>query len=84
MRTRYGVFLGLLFAGTTFGNVRPVAAVEYPYCIQGGGFGVPGDCSYRSYAECQASAAGRFVYCNVNPRFAYGRQQRRMPIRREY
>ena len=26
-----------------------------------------------SYAECMASASGRGVYCNVNPRFAFGR-----------
>jgi uncharacterized protein DUF3551 len=49
----------------------PAAAVEYPYCIQGGGWGVPGDCSYRSYAECMASASGRLVYCGINPRFAF-------------
>jgi hypothetical protein len=55
----------------------PAAARDYPYCIQGGGWGVPGDCSYRSYGECQASASGRLVYCSVNPRFAFNQQSRR-------
>jgi Protein of unknown function (DUF3551) len=56
-------------------SLTPAAAVEYPWCIQGGGWGVPGDCSYRSYAECMTTASGRLVYCNINPRFAYRRQR---------
>src|SRR5438093_4170078 len=61
---------------TTLAATYPAAAIDYPYCIQGGGWGVPGDCSYRSYAECMAAASGRRVYCNVNPRVAFGRQYR--------
>jgi hypothetical protein len=68
----------------TLAGSAPVVARDYPYCIQGGGWGVPGDCSYRSYAECMASASGRRVYCNVNPRFAFDRQQRRARTYREY
>jgi hypothetical protein len=52
----------------------PAAAIDYPYCIQGGGWGVPGDCSYRYYAQCMASLSGRHGYCNVNPRVAFGQQ----------
>ena len=61
---------------TTLAATYPAAAIDYAYCIQGGGWGVPGDCSYRSYAECIAAASGRRVYCNVNPRVAFGRQYR--------
>jgi hypothetical protein len=68
-------------AAVTVVGTGPAAAIDYPYCIQGGGWGVPGDCSYRSYAECQASASGRRVYCNVNPRFAYAKQRRVRPYR---
>jgi hypothetical protein len=58
--------LALLAAGAaTIAGSGPAAAIDYPWCIQGGGWGVPGDCSYRSYAECIASASGRRVYCNV-------------------
>ena len=65
----------LLVAGAaTVAGSAPAAAVEYPYCIQGGGWGVPGDCSYRSYAECLASASGRRVYCGLNPRFLFDRR----------
>jgi hypothetical protein len=64
--------LALLEIGTalTAGAV-PAAAFDYPYCIQGRGPGYPGDCSYRSYAQCMASASGRNVYCNVNPVVAF-------------
>ena len=61
----------------------PAAAYDYPYCLQGRGIGIPGDCSYSSYDQCMASASGRALYCNVNPRVAFG-QQRRMRVYRDY
>jgi hypothetical protein len=64
-------------AAATLGGTAPAAARDYPYCIQGGGYGYPGDCSYSTYAQCQASASGRRVYCDVNPVFAFGEQQQR-------
>jgi hypothetical protein len=54
----------------------PAAAYDFPYCIQGSGWGVPGDCSYRAYAECMTTASGRDVYCNINPRVAFSQQRR--------
>ena len=65
----------LAAAAATIAGPTPAAAIDYPWCIQGGGWGIPGDCSYRSYAECMATASGRRVYCNINPRFAFGRQR---------
>jgi len=59
----------------------PASARDYPYCVRGGGYGYPGDCSYTSYAQCQASASGRRAYCDVNPLFAFGEQRRRRPHR---
>jgi hypothetical protein len=77
--------LALLAAGAAaIAGSGPAAAIDYPWCIQGGGWGVPGDCSYRSYAECIASASGRRVYCNVNPRVAFGRQHGGRPYRYYY
>jgi aspartate/methionine/tyrosine aminotransferase len=68
--------LGLLSAAVTMtAGAGPAAAFDYPYCIQGGEVGVPGDCSYPSYEACLASASGRNVYCNINPRVAFQRQQ---------
>jgi hypothetical protein len=51
----------------------PAAAYDYPWCVQGRGVGIPGDCSYQTDGQCMASASGRNVYCNINPRVAFGR-----------
>jgi len=82
MRNAMVAMLALSAAGAaTIAGSGPAAAIDYPYCIQGGGWGYPGDCSYRSYAECMATASGRVVYCGVNPRVAYGYQRRGRPYR---
>jgi hypothetical protein len=84
MRNAMLAMVALMSAGAaTIAGAGPAAAIDYPWCIQGGGWGVPGDCSYRSYAQCMASASGRRVYCNINPRVAFG-QQRRGRYYRDY
>jgi len=50
----------------------PAAAGDYAYCLQGRDMGYPGDCSYSTYAQCMASASGRYATCGVNPRVGYG------------
>ena len=65
-------------------NPTPASAYDYPYCAQGRGVGIPGDCAYSNYAQCMASASGRGLYCNVNPRVAFGQQPRRGRIYRDY
>jgi len=64
----------------------PAAAYDYPYCLQGRGIGIPGECAYASYEQCMASASGRALSCNINPRVAFGQQQpqRRMRVYRDY
>jgi Protein of unknown function (DUF3551) len=82
MRNTMLAILALLSAGAaTIAGPTPAAAYDYPWCIQGGGWGIPGDCSYRSYAQCMASASGRLVYCNINPRVAFGQPRRGRPYR---
>lgn len=52
--------------------LAPAAATarDYPFCIKGCDFGAGlGDCSFSSYAQCQATAAGRDAYCGANPYF---------------
>ena len=51
----------------------PAMAYDYPWCVQGRGVGVPGDCSYETIDQCRASASGRNLYCNINPRVAFKR-----------
>ena len=41
---------------------------DYPWCAQGQGYGYPGECSYQTLPQCQASVAGRFLICGPNPR----------------
>jgi hypothetical protein len=77
MRNASLTIAALLAAGAaTLAGATPAAAIDYPWCVQGRGIGIPGDCSYTSYAQCMASASGRGLYCNVNPRTAFGRERR--------
>jgi hypothetical protein len=85
MRNAKLAMLVVLAAGTaTIADPTPAAAYDYPYCVQGRGVGIPGDCSYQTYQQCMASAAGRGVYCNVNPRAALNQQPRRGRVYRDY
>lgn len=85
MRNAKLAMLVLLAAGSaTMAGLTPAAAYDYPYCVQGRGVGVPGDCSYQTYGQCMASASGRGVYCNVNPRAALNQQPRRGRVYRDY
>jgi hypothetical protein len=66
-----GLF-GLLSAGAvTMAGTGSAAAFDYPFCIQGGEVGIPGDCSYPSYEVCSAAASGRGLYCSINPRVGF-------------
>jgi Protein of unknown function (DUF3551) len=41
----------------TMATAGPAAAYDYPWCAQGRGVGIPGDCSYQSYGQCMASGS---------------------------
>jgi hypothetical protein len=73
MRKTILAVMTVLAAGTAslVGSAQ-AAAYDYPYCLQGRGVGIPGDCSYPTYEACMASASGRALYCNINPRVAFG------------
>jgi hypothetical protein len=81
MRKTLLAMMTVLAAGAaSFAGTAPAAAYDYPYCLQGRGVGIPGDCSYPSYAACLAAGSGRALSCNINPRVAFGQQQpRRQP-----
>jgi len=44
---------------------------DYPWCAQGQGYGYPGECSYETYAQCQASVSGRMLGCGENPSYLF-------------
>jgi Protein of unknown function (DUF3551) len=80
---RFTMLAIVTLSAATVAGSSPAAAYDYPYCIQGRGVGIAGDCAYTTYAQCMATASGRGVYCNINPRVAFGPQQR-MRIHRDY
>jgi hypothetical protein len=55
-------------------GAAPAAAYDYPWCVQGRGVGYPGECSYQTFRQCQASASGRNVSCGINPLVAFARR----------
>jgi hypothetical protein len=66
------VVLALMaFGAACATGAAPAAAKDYPYCIKGCDYGSSlGDCSFATYQQCQASAAGRLAYCAANPYFS--------------
>ena len=79
--TRLAMLVLAAAGAATIAGSGPAAAVDYPYCVQGRGVGIPGDCSYTSYGQCMASASGRDLYCNINPRVAFRQTPRGRPDR---
>ena len=66
----------VLAAGiATLAGSAPAADGDYSWCVQGREVGYPGDCSYSTYQQCQASASGRYASCGVNPLVAFQQQQ---------
>jgi hypothetical protein len=52
-------------------SAMPALAGEFAWCIKGCDFGGGrGDCSFASYQQCQATAAGRDAQCAANPDFS--------------
>jgi hypothetical protein len=74
----------LVLSAATVAGASPAAAYDYPYCLQGRGIGIPGECAYSTYAQCIASASGRALSCNINPRVAFGQPSRRGRTYREH
>jgi hypothetical protein len=76
-----GILWALLTAGFIgIAGSTPAEARDYRFCLQSPEVGIPGDCSYSTYAQCMASASGRYAYCNINPRVAFSER----PYHRRY
>jgi len=61
------VFIALATSAAIFAiGQSPAGAQNAAFCIQGDEFAGGGDCSFTSYAQCQASASGRTAYCEPN------------------
>jgi hypothetical protein len=77
--------LAAVSALTVVGSVLPVSAeaIQDQYCLQGRGWGYPGNCQFSSYPQCIATASGTDAYCGINPQYAFA-QQRRGRYRERY
>jgi hypothetical protein len=77
--------LALLAAGVaTFAGSGAAAAFDYPWCIQARGTASPGNCAYRSHAECMVAASPRGAHCNANRRIAVERARYGRSFPNEY
>ena len=56
------------------GSMSPAAA-QGRYCLQGRGWGFPGNCQFATYGQCMATASGTNASCGINPRYAFARQR---------
>jgi hypothetical protein len=65
--------LSAILVSATIGSFSPASAARY--CLQGAGWGYPGNCQFRTFAQCRASASGTNAGCGINPRYAYARQR---------
>jgi hypothetical protein len=63
-------FVAMVFTALPASS-QPSDPYDYPYCLQGGDYGLPGLCQFTSYVQCQATAWGTRSYCGPNPRFLY-------------
>ena len=53
---------------TLTASTSPASAARY--CLQGAGWGYPGNCQFRTFAQCRATASGTNAGCGINPRYA--------------
>jgi len=85
MRKLTTALLAVSAAGVaTLASPGAAMAYDYPWCAQGRGTGIPGECSYQTFAQCEASASGRNLSCNINPRVAFNRPYRGQPYGQPY
>ncbi|MBQ8106225.1 MAG: DUF3551 domain-containing protein [Afipia sp.] len=85
----YLLALAVLGAGFAVQSAPAEAGGNYPFCLQGRDISTgQGDCSFATYQQCQATAAGTYAGCYANPYYVYDEervyQPRRRPAPRPY
>ena len=68
------ILILLAASGLAVLGSAPAAAVgtRYPFCIQGEQEPALSNCTFTSYAQCQATASGRYLSCIANPFYIGG------------
>jgi len=88
------VFAGLFAVGLvaiaspsfarSYARAPAAAAASAPdrYCLQGDGWGYPGNCEFSTYDQCRATASGTTAGCGENPQSFLAEQRRSyLPLR---
>jgi Protein of unknown function (DUF3551) len=52
------------------------SGIQDRWCLQGTGYGYPGNCEYSTYEQCRATASGQDAGCGINPLKAFAQQRR--------
>jgi hypothetical protein len=47
------------------------------FCLQDREWGFAGNCEFRTYHQCEATASGTDAFCNLNPELYYRNEYRR-------
>jgi len=65
-------FAAVAAAGLVVAVHAPAEAVgiRHAFCLQGDQYPGLSNCTFDTYAQCQATASGRLLYCVANPYFA--------------
>jgi Protein of unknown function (DUF3551) len=66
---RHLVLALLAASGLAIAATAPAAAVgsRHPFCLQGDESPGLSNCTFDSYAQCEATASGRLLSCLANP-----------------
>jgi hypothetical protein len=86
------VLSGLAVATLALSGTMPARAVgsRHAFCLQGNDAPGLSNCTFDTYAQCMATASGRFLTCIANPYFVgesddpYVYQNRGRPIPPQY
>ena len=85
MRNAMLAILALSAAGVaTMAGRSPAAAYDYPYCLQGRGIGIPGECSYQLWPVHGVGFRTWPVLQRQSARGLGQQQSRRMRVYRDY
>ncbi len=80
----------MAMGATAMMEITPAQARDFPFCIKGPDYpGGLGQCAFDTYEQCQATASGRYAYCDTNPYYRGNvapadPRQRRQPPRYGY
>jgi Protein of unknown function (DUF3551) len=70
-RMRRIVLATIAFTALALTGMMPAQAVgdRHPFCLQGNDAPGLSNCTFDTYAQCMATASGRFLTCVANPYF---------------